>query len=441
MSVRILATADLHIGRTSTQTTSRDEWGSTKQAWLDLVDMAIEQEIDLILIAGDLVEHDNRYYEASAALKKGFERLNEAGIQVVLTAGNHDFDVLPQLIDQTGGTNIHLLGREGIWSEKTITIRDMEIQFTGWSFPSRIYTEDPLKSFPQHRIQRDIPVFGLLHGDCSAFAPESRYAPFSLPDLEHLPVDYWLLGHIHKPMILREASPRIVYPGSLQALNPKETREHGYEMLEIDNNGIHPKKTAPFSSIRYENIEIDITDLDATSHIREKITNAMDALFAEQVEIYDRLKEVVIDVQLTGYHADLEELDQFLKRESFTGIEREVMGYIVTLRRVYNMCELRVDRLQDLASEPGPAGLLAAAILDLQSGRDTPFIQNMRREMDTAADLMRTANAYRYLFRNREEEGEAESEQTKKDRITERLIRECHRTLSEMMKTKHQTSS
>lgn len=456
MPIRILATADLHIGRTSTQSIDLGEWGSTRHAWLRMVDYAIREGIDLILIAGDLVEHDNRYYEASAALKKGFDKLSEAGIYVVMTAGNHDHDVLPQLIGRSEQDHMILLGREGHWSDCVLEINGMKVQCIGWSFPRRFHEEDPAQSLPQGLVRSDMPTLGLVHGDLKQYAPDSPYAPISQETLEAQPVDLWVMGHIHKPLRIREAAPCMFYPGTPQALNPKETGLHGFELLELGRHGITPTKTVPFSSIRYEDIDIDITETEHFSHIREQITDAMDALFDERINAYDDLKEVVADVHLTGYQPDLEALNRYLAKQNFSEVSREVEGRPVMIRRVYNLCKFRVNRLDLLASEPGPAGLLAQTILDLEAGRSSPLLNELRESLAATMEDARQSNTYKALFEGFADDGHANegfandrqgddrqgaTTLNKESQIKEWLIEECHRTLSEMMQTKHQDRS
>src|SRR5690606_1937215 len=97
--VRILCAGDLHLGRRS----SRVPWdgdgaaGSCAEAWMRLVECAIRERVDLVALSGDLVDHDNRWFEAFGPLERGLKRLADAGIPVYAVAGNHDYDTLPHL--------------------------------------------------------------------------------------------------------------------------------------------------------------------------------------------------------------------------------------------------------------------------------------------------------------------------------------------------------
>lgn len=67
MSIRILATADIHIGRRPTRLANPDDAHrfSAARMWEAMVERAIEEKVDLVALAGDVVDHDNRFFEAT----------------------------------------------------------------------------------------------------------------------------------------------------------------------------------------------------------------------------------------------------------------------------------------------------------------------------------------------------------------------------------------
>src|SRR5690554_5452495 len=137
MALTILATGDIHIGKKSTGTQHDSDEIATKSTWLKIVDFAIQNDVDVLALTGDIVDQDNRYFEAIGPLQIGFEKLKNANIPVYMVSGNHDFDVLSQLVDANQYENIHLLGRKGTWEMKVFTKNGESIQFIGWSFPTR----------------------------------------------------------------------------------------------------------------------------------------------------------------------------------------------------------------------------------------------------------------------------------------------------------------
>jgi len=64
--------------------------GATRQALKNLVDLAITEEVDFLLIAGDLYDGDWKDYNSGLFFAAQMTKLREAGIRVFIIAGNHD---------------------------------------------------------------------------------------------------------------------------------------------------------------------------------------------------------------------------------------------------------------------------------------------------------------------------------------------------------------
>ncbi|HEX7022281.1 MAG TPA: exonuclease subunit SbcD, partial [Trueperaceae bacterium] len=85
--MKILHTADWHTGRTLHGV---DRTPEIRAALQEIAALAIEEQVDLILVAGDL--YDSRWPgpEAEAAVYEFFLTTGQAGIPSVVIAGNHD---------------------------------------------------------------------------------------------------------------------------------------------------------------------------------------------------------------------------------------------------------------------------------------------------------------------------------------------------------------
>ena len=117
MPVKILSTADLHIGRTPTRVPDAVRTQSScARMWSAVVELAIREEVDLVTLSGDVVDHANRFFEATGPLETGIAQLAAAGIDTYAVAGNHDYDVLPRIVDAVGTDRFHLLGNRLILS-------------------------------------------------------------------------------------------------------------------------------------------------------------------------------------------------------------------------------------------------------------------------------------------------------------------------------------
>ena len=94
--LRVLHAADLHIdsplhGLVAYEGAPVDELRSaTRRAMESLVATAVERQVDLVIIAGDLYDGDWRDYNTGLFVVARLAELHEAGIPVVLLYGNHD---------------------------------------------------------------------------------------------------------------------------------------------------------------------------------------------------------------------------------------------------------------------------------------------------------------------------------------------------------------
>ena len=63
---------------------------ATRQAFENLVELAIGEDVAFVLLAGDLYDGDWRDYNTGLFFVGQMNRLRRAGIQVHLVSGNHD---------------------------------------------------------------------------------------------------------------------------------------------------------------------------------------------------------------------------------------------------------------------------------------------------------------------------------------------------------------
>ncbi len=425
MSIKILATADLHLGRKSSAVPSGDEESSTKHTWKNMVDWAIEHEVDLLLLSGDIIDQDNKYYEAIGPIQKGFDRLNKNGITVYLVTGNHDYDVLAEIIRGNKYEHIHLLGADGNWEKKVYNSKEGTLQIAGWSFPNKYVTENPMAKFNELELDPNAVTIGLLHGEVDSL--ESKYGPLQLSDLKFAGADAWILGHIHKPLRFSSEAPYIAYPGSPHALDPGENGGHGPVLIEVNGKNDMKVERIPLSSIRYEKISVAIEQGDDEAAVRDSITST---LLQEGQKLLPELENVaflVYDIVLEGTHTAVNELyDRTNKIVQDYEQELET-GTRIIVRKVENNVQPAVENLEGLAENPSPAGKLAETILAIKQGRTTPFLDKLTEEWRVKLQKINKAGTYSPLKQN----GRLPEFDDKMAR--EAILHECNRLLNKLI--------
>jgi len=85
--VKILHTADWHAGRSLHGIERTTEITEVLQ---EIAEVAKEQAVDLVLVAGDIYDSKNPSADAEAAVYAFFKDIAEAGIPSIVIAGNHD---------------------------------------------------------------------------------------------------------------------------------------------------------------------------------------------------------------------------------------------------------------------------------------------------------------------------------------------------------------
>jgi len=420
------ATADIHLGRSS-QVGGTQHSLSAREGWKRFVDRAIADQVDAVLLSGDLVDKENNYFEALSALEAQLKRLETAHIHTVLVAGNHDALVLPEMMNTFKNSDyVHFLGVNGQWEILKLDFKSGKtVQFLGWSFPAEHVSSNPLDllQLSELEIQPNIPLLGLVHGDITN--SDSNYAPITQASLQReTSVDAWLLGHIHLPEEFQQIRPFICYSGSLQSLSPKEHGAHGFQQIEFDDFGEMSHEFQPISPVRFEKIETDISEVSEPQELRQLILKAVEN--ESILLLYADLSHLVLDISLTGEVAFPHEIDGWINRSDVFEYETAIDGTHITIRKITNHTRYKADNLHLLADEKSPAGVLAAAIIDLESENENPFTKKLMKSFSERTETLNNASVYMSLESNQKIE-------FKSSEHRQLLIDECHRLLSEMM--------
>lgn len=382
MKVRILATADVHIGRRPSRLGSAESAArySCARMWRTIVERAIQLDVDLVVLAGDLVDHENRFFEATGPFEDGLAELAKAQIPAYAVAGNHDFDVLPKIVDAVGSGQFHLLGRGGRW-EEVIVEREGQplLRIHGWSFPASSVPSSPMGEYPFVANDR-LATLGLLHADIDARI--SDYAPVSRAELLSRPVSAWVLGHVHRPRWEPpSAGPALLYTGSPQAMDPGEEGPHGPWLIEIHGPRRIGAVQVAISRVRYETMEIDITGVDDRDRFDADLLAAVGQSMAELAGEDQQLEQVVLRLVLCGRTPLSGSLD-LITQPLVEQFERRIQGAAVRIDKIINETLPVVD-LAELSEKHDPTGVLARTLLALQAGQPA----------EEAAQLVRTAQA------------------------------------------------
>jgi len=389
---RLLFVGDIHLGRrpSGLPTAIAHDDQLMRQltpaaAWEGCVAAAIEQAVDVVVLAGDVVDDIDDRFEAHGQLERGVTRLQTAGVQVLAVAGNHDVKVLPRLSDQIPA--FRLLGRGGNWETLHVQGRGGgRVHLVGWSFPREKVLQSPLGEL---RVEHDpaIATLGVLH--CDVGVANSVYAPVARSELESAPVAAWFLGHVHKPSISDDSRP-IGYLGSLTAMDPGEPGVHGPWLVEVDGARITTCRQLPLAPLRFESEDVPLDGIDTTD--AEELEQALTSRILEAlhrvaqragVHAIERCRLVSCRLALVGRSRHHREIRTLLARTELAALERSAGSARICIERILDNGEPAID-LASLARERDPPGLIAQDILELSG--DSAVVDELLRGATAALE-------------------------------------------------------
>ncbi|MYL52952.1 DNA repair exonuclease [Pontibacillus yanchengensis] len=253
-SIRFLHCADLHIDSPFKGyyylpgPLFRDVRESTFKAFDRLINHAIEQQVDFVLMAGDIFDQDGRSLKAQLHFKKGLERLAECRIHTYVSHGNHDY-MNATFYPMTYPEYVHVFETEEVKSFPFYKNGEKLADIHGFSYEQRAVHHSKHQDFTPS--SEGIYNIGMLHGSLSTNTEHDVYAPFSIEQLLQRGMDYWALGHIHKKQVLHK-DPYIVYPGNIQGRHRNEQGEKGCYIVDLSEN------TTSLTFCPTENIQFNV---------------------------------------------------------------------------------------------------------------------------------------------------------------------------------------
>ena len=312
--MRILHFADLHIGvenygRIDPDTGLSTRLGDFLQSYDELVDYAIDTEVDLVLFCGDAYKSRDPSQTHQREFARRIARLSNAGIPTFLLIGNHD---TPQVIAQATAleifptlsvANVHIGDRLETYIVET---RDGPLQVVALPWIKRsdylasnlargqTHTEinealqDMITNAIKVRVESlDSSIPAVLAGHVtiskSTLASEQSMmlghdhvllnSNVALPQF-----DYVALGHIHRHQVLSQ-NPHVAYAGSLQRVDFGEERDDkGFCVVEIDTSQPQGSRLKSFefvknSARKFVTIDVKLTagDEDPTATVIKAI--------------------------------------------------------------------------------------------------------------------------------------------------------------------------
>jgi DNA repair exonuclease SbcCD nuclease subunit len=276
---------------------------ASRRAFENLVQTAIAEKVDFIVIAGDLYDGDWKDYNTGLYLAAQTARLSEAGIAVYIAAGNHDAASritrklrLPE--------NVYLFPSG---KPATMIIDDLNAAVHGQSFAKPAVKKDLSRDYPD-----PLPGYfniAVLHTCASGRPGHEPYAPCSPEELRSRGYDYWALGHVHQHEIL-STEPPIVFPGCIQGRHIRETGPKGCVLVSVDDGGIPVLEFVPLDVIRWTITQVDSSGAESAYDVVDLFRRQLERSMNENGGL-PLVVRVVIEGQTSAHTELLSDIDHW----------------------------------------------------------------------------------------------------------------------------------
>ncbi len=266
MSIQVLHTADNHLDPPAVMYGPRryDRKMDFLRCFEAVVNYAVKNRPDLLLISGDLFDHMRPRNPTRALAMKHFRTLYEKGIQVFLISGHHD---TPKSMEE-GSSPISVYGNskyvryfEDTYepSQEILEIEGQKALVSGMSYnPLLSWGTDPLENV-KLEPSGDINIL-MLHYSIEGFEGySSSLEPVVRP--RSIPKGFQLVaaGHLHQYQKSRIGATDIIYPGSTERTRfLEEGEKKGFVWIELDKKGVTSQEFIETPARELRTVEINL---------------------------------------------------------------------------------------------------------------------------------------------------------------------------------------
>lgn len=334
-----------------------------------IVQLAEDEQVDFVLIAGDLYDGDWKDFRTGLFFVEQMARLNDSGIPVFLIAGNHD---AANRMTKT----LKLPDNVKMFSEKhpeTAQLDDLDVAIHGQSFAKAAVLDDFSVRYPPCVPGRF--NIGLLHTCATKSGEHERYAPCTIEGLRLKRYDYWALGHIHKREILHD-DPHIAFSGNVQGRHIRETGPKGCFLVAVGDSHEVSIEFRATDVFRWERCEVDANEAEDPYELTERVSHKL----RELADASDG-RPLAVRVEIQGPTPAHHQLAAQPKRwnAEFEAVARQVTTVPIWIERITRRTTLPMHLDLAQASE-GPIGELVRYIEETRN--DEGSLTLLANELD-----------------------------------------------------------
>lgn len=287
--MKILHCADLHLDSNMTSNLTKEKAKERKNELLltfqKMIRFAEEQDVAAIIIAGDLFDKKKVTKTAMNAVQQAVE--DHPQIDFYYLQGNHDADSflsslenVPDNLKLFGDTWTSYVANKDKQADSEVA-EDMQasrmvngnaggnIVITGVEFT----TDNQGQIYDSLVLNADCYNIVVLHGQEAEYAGKDKGEIIHIRQLKNKGIDYLALGHIHSfKEELLDSRGVYCYPGCLEGRGFDECGEHGFVLLDIDEDTRRcTRQFVPMAQRQIYAVDIDVTGCNSTMDMERRI--------------------------------------------------------------------------------------------------------------------------------------------------------------------------
>jgi exonuclease SbcD len=242
-------------------------------------DIAVREEVDFIVLSGNLLDIDQAGPRAVAFLVEQFERMDENGIAVYWSGGVTD---PPQQWPAAARLpkSVHLFPAYQV-EEVTHYRGDKPLAcIRGRSWQGPTTPLDPLA-----------PDFDRF------YTIAVSYGQYEISPLLHKPVSYWALGGSPHRLTHGDSLRTVHYPGSPQGRKPQQAGAHGCSVVHVESDGKTRVQLIPTDAVRFQTEDVSV---DPTAPVADQRRPFLERVKVLRQESDDRPLLVSWELRLSG---------------------------------------------------------------------------------------------------------------------------------------------
>lgn len=306
--MRIIHTADLHLDSKLESNLSPAQARERRDELLEtfgrMVAYAAENEVSVILIAGDLFDKPHVRKRAKRRVLEEIE--THPQIDFLYLQGNHDrSDFLSDLEDGDIPKNLKRF-EESEWTA---------YEYGDVVISGRELSDDNYKTISVNLILDESKLnIVTLHGQESDYVGKDRTHIIQISQFKNKFIDYLALGHIHSYKCDRLDDRGVwCYPGCLEGRGFDECGEKGFVLLEIDEETKELTHSfVPFAGRQLHEVPVEVTEEMNMPDIISAVRKALD-----EIDNGDLIKVILTGTTEMDFDVDCERLAHIFEREYY----------------------------------------------------------------------------------------------------------------------------